>query len=141
MGRWMAKKILFNGADGEDIKKIQAVAKQMNDLYWCNKPAVLEELIKLSTVSRVQAQEWLKLKILEKCTGGTPILEFAQQLADEDRQVQKLFVTLLKLTEAKTKSMSGNREFAEKLKELYQRHLTLQKISQQWVALVNGLLL
>ena len=135
--------ILLQGEQANKIKELnlQDIEKAFNDLYWSNQKQFVDKLAQQMKQSEVQAALLLKQKVREKYTAlKTPILTYAQDLANEEKQLDDLFQAWLRLSNTSSMNIVNKALHIKKLKALYDRHVILKQTLENLTKITNTLL-
>ncbi|MFA6262870.1 MAG: hypothetical protein WCW33_04885 [Candidatus Babeliales bacterium] len=131
---------------GEQISAVKElsltdVEKALNDLYWSSQKEFVDALTQQMKQSEVQAMILLKQKIKEKySTEKTPIIVYAQTLANEEKQLDDLFQAWLRLSNTSNMVTKDKKQHVKKLKELYERHTQLKQTLESLIKTTNALI-
>jgi hypothetical protein len=117
------------------------VEKALNDLYWSNQKEFVDALTQQMKQSEAQAMILLKQKIKEKySTEKTPIIFYAQTLANEEKQLDDLFQAWLRLSNTSNMVTKDKKQHIKKLKQLYERHTQLKQTLENLIKTTNALI-
>jgi hypothetical protein len=117
------------------------IEKALNDLYWSKQKDFVDALIQQTKQSEAQAMILLKQKIKEKySTEKTPIIIYAQTLANEEKQLDDLFQVWLRLSNTSHMVAKDKKQHIKKLKELYERHTQLKQTLENLIKTTNALI-
>jgi hypothetical protein len=117
------------------------IEKSLNDLYWSNQKEFADALLHETQQSESQAMVMLRQKIKEKYSAvKTPLIAYAQDLANEEKQLDDLFQAWLRLSNTSTMKTNDKKQYMKKHKEIYERHTHLKQTLENLIKITNILI-